>query len=266
MDNRDLDKMIQDKLGDYRETPDPRVWDRVRASLDQKKKKGRLIPLWLRLGGAAAVILAGLFWLVPREALSPDTPAVSRSTPQTEAPVRSKPVTPPSAEESLPEGTGTKLAGEDPSRGETMSPGIPGGEDSRVSESRKTDIPAREIHSRPFRAKDQLAASDSEDRSRGATLQKTEGDGGRSPSGALVTALKKTDAVADSEKYPVEKDPSPPEKKEAAPTSQELPKKSIFEALEPQEAVRCSGPRWITMQMCCGSDSQTQIIASLPPH
>ncbi|MEJ2162371.1 MAG: hypothetical protein P8X60_03375, partial [Robiginitalea sp.] len=60
-----MDKLFQEHLGDYREHPDPLVWNRIRSGLDQKKKKSRLIPIWWRWGAAAAVLLGTLFLTTP---------------------------------------------------------------------------------------------------------------------------------------------------------------------------------------------------------
>jgi hypothetical protein len=57
-----IDQAFRDRLKDYQETPDERVWESISASLDKKKSKKRVIPIWWRLGGMAAA-LALLFYL-----------------------------------------------------------------------------------------------------------------------------------------------------------------------------------------------------------
>ncbi len=76
MDNKELEKLFQEKLGDHGETPDPRVWDRIRSSLDEKKPK-RVIPIWWRLGAAAAVLIGVLFLVNPWGETDTDAPAVT---------------------------------------------------------------------------------------------------------------------------------------------------------------------------------------------
>lgn len=66
MDNKELEKLYQEKLGDHGETPDPKVWDRIRSSLDEKKPK-RVIPIWWRIGAAAAALAGVLFLVNPWE-------------------------------------------------------------------------------------------------------------------------------------------------------------------------------------------------------
>ena len=65
MNKKNLDKLFQEKLKDYRETPDERVWQSIQNSLDEKKKSRRVIPIWWKLGGAAAVLLIALFLINP---------------------------------------------------------------------------------------------------------------------------------------------------------------------------------------------------------
>ena len=85
-----MEKIVQDQLGDYRENPDPRVWDRIRSSLEDRKKPRRVIPIWLRWGAAAAILVAGLFWWTQEAETGPELPSVTRSVPagkpQTEKP------------------------------------------------------------------------------------------------------------------------------------------------------------------------------------
>ena len=76
MDNKELDKLFQEHLGDYREHPDPQVWDRIRSDLDQKKKKSRVVPLWWRWGAAAAVLLFALFLIAPWNTTQTELPGV----------------------------------------------------------------------------------------------------------------------------------------------------------------------------------------------
>ena len=65
MNKKNLDKLFQEKLKDYRESPDERVWQSIQNSLDQKKKSRRVIPIWWKLGGAAAVLLIALLLINP---------------------------------------------------------------------------------------------------------------------------------------------------------------------------------------------------------
>lgn len=78
MDNKELEKLFREELEDHRETPDPKVWNRIRSSLD-KKKRTRVLPLWWRWGAAAAVLAGMLFLINPWENSEMQTPSVTES-------------------------------------------------------------------------------------------------------------------------------------------------------------------------------------------
>ncbi|MCM4167928.1 hypothetical protein KCTC52924_01252 [Arenibacter antarcticus] len=63
MNEDKIDKLFQEKLTDFQELPDKDVWRSIEASLDKKHRSRRVIPLWWKLGGVAAV-LAILFFAV----------------------------------------------------------------------------------------------------------------------------------------------------------------------------------------------------------
>ncbi len=55
-EKKNIDRLYQEKFKDYEVSPDPSVWKNIEGRL-MKKKKRRIIPLWLRIGGAAAILL-----------------------------------------------------------------------------------------------------------------------------------------------------------------------------------------------------------------
>lgn len=62
MSKKNLDKLFQEKFKDFGEVPDEKVWGTIEASLNKKKRK-RVIPIWWKLGGVAAVLaLALILW------------------------------------------------------------------------------------------------------------------------------------------------------------------------------------------------------------
>ena len=65
MNKNNLDKLFQEKLKDFREVPDERVWESVEQSLDQRRKSKRVIPIWWKLGGVAAVLAIALLVINP---------------------------------------------------------------------------------------------------------------------------------------------------------------------------------------------------------
>ncbi|WP_298485263.1 hypothetical protein [uncultured Maribacter sp.] len=60
-----LDKLFQEKFKGFQELPDEKVWQSIEASLNEKEKKRRAIPLWWKLGGVAAIIALGFFLMNP---------------------------------------------------------------------------------------------------------------------------------------------------------------------------------------------------------
>lgn len=65
MSKENLDKLFQDKFKDFGDMPDEKVWQRLNASLDQKKKDRFLIPIWWKLGGIAAALALLFFAIKP---------------------------------------------------------------------------------------------------------------------------------------------------------------------------------------------------------
>jgi len=65
MKKNNIDHVFKDRLKDYQETPEERVWESISASLDQKKSKRRVLPLWWKLGGIAAALALLLYLFLP---------------------------------------------------------------------------------------------------------------------------------------------------------------------------------------------------------
>ena len=64
MQKKKLDELFQDKLSDFKPTPDNKVWRAIDATLEKKRKK-RIIPIWWKLGSIAAVLVFGLLLFNP---------------------------------------------------------------------------------------------------------------------------------------------------------------------------------------------------------
>lgn len=74
MGKKNLDKLFQEKLSGFSEAPDEKVWQSINASLDKKKKSRKIIPLWWKFAGVAAVLAIGIFIVNPfKEAASIDS-------------------------------------------------------------------------------------------------------------------------------------------------------------------------------------------------
>ncbi|NND15701.1 MAG: outer membrane beta-barrel protein [Eudoraea sp.] len=66
MEKENVDNLFRDTLDDFAQAPDPKVWDKIQASLDRKaQRKRRVIPLWWQLGGAAAALALILILSLP---------------------------------------------------------------------------------------------------------------------------------------------------------------------------------------------------------
>ncbi|MEM6894933.1 MAG: hypothetical protein AAF554_14660 [Bacteroidota bacterium] len=62
MGKKNLEQLYRDSFKDYSEVPDAMVWQNIEATLDNRKEKKRVIPIWWRLGGVAA-LLAIMFYV-----------------------------------------------------------------------------------------------------------------------------------------------------------------------------------------------------------
>ncbi|MFK7813285.1 MAG: hypothetical protein AB8B59_12395 [Maribacter sp.] len=77
MGKKNLDKLFHEKLRDFSEVPDDKVWQSIETSLDKKKKSRRAIPIWWKLGGVAAVLLIAITLINPFEDAASGTPIVT---------------------------------------------------------------------------------------------------------------------------------------------------------------------------------------------
>ncbi len=93
MNKKDIDKLFQDKLGDFHEIPDEKVWKSIEQSLDQRKKSRRIIPIWWKLGGVAALLMLALLVWNPfssPEPVSPTITDIEKTMPENPSPKKGK--------------------------------------------------------------------------------------------------------------------------------------------------------------------------------
>ena len=55
-EKKHIDRLFQENFKDFEVTPRDNVWEAIEASLKKKKKKQRIIPIWWRFAGVAALL------------------------------------------------------------------------------------------------------------------------------------------------------------------------------------------------------------------
>nr|BFF39416.1 hypothetical protein BACY1_12210 [Tenacibaculum mesophilum] len=61
MEEKNIDRLFQEKLKDLEVTPNENVWNAIEEKL-QKKKKQRVFPIWWFSGGVAAMLVLGFLF------------------------------------------------------------------------------------------------------------------------------------------------------------------------------------------------------------
>lgn len=56
-EKKHIDRLFQERFKDFEAQPDSTVWDNIEAKLNEKKKKRRVIPIWWRYAGVAALLV-----------------------------------------------------------------------------------------------------------------------------------------------------------------------------------------------------------------
>lgn len=77
MGKKKLDKLFQEKFENFSEMPEEKVWQSIETSLDQKNKSRKIIPLWWKLGGVAALLAVAIIVINPFEKDFNEAPAVT---------------------------------------------------------------------------------------------------------------------------------------------------------------------------------------------
>lgn len=77
MNQNNLDKLFRDKLADYREIPDEKVWHSIEASLEKKKPSRHILPIWWKAAGIAAVLAILFFAIDPFATPVPGNPTIT---------------------------------------------------------------------------------------------------------------------------------------------------------------------------------------------
>lgn len=56
-EKKNIDRLFREKFTDFEVNPPDFIWQNIETELLQKKKKRRVLPLWLRMSGVAAILL-----------------------------------------------------------------------------------------------------------------------------------------------------------------------------------------------------------------
>ncbi|WP_418264426.1 hypothetical protein [Flavobacterium faecale] len=84
-ENKNIDRLFQERLKDFEASPDEKVWQNIAASLNKDKKKRRILPLWLQYSGIASALILGFFAiksLDKKEGVGLENPVVNKSIPK----------------------------------------------------------------------------------------------------------------------------------------------------------------------------------------
>ncbi|MEL6916106.1 MAG: hypothetical protein AAFO99_00110 [Bacteroidota bacterium] len=65
MSKKKIDDLFHEKLKGFDEVPDEKVWKAIETSLDQRKKSRKVIPIWWKLGGVAALLTIVFYVINP---------------------------------------------------------------------------------------------------------------------------------------------------------------------------------------------------------
>ena len=93
-EKKNIDRLFREKFKDFEVAPPDYVWENIRETLQEKNKR-RVVPLWIRLSGVAAILVAGFLFVTSylEEAGIDSNPVVIENTavegqnPQQQAPV-----------------------------------------------------------------------------------------------------------------------------------------------------------------------------------
>ena len=55
-EKKNIDNIFNEGFKDFEATPSPRVWENIQAELKKDKKERKVIPLWIKLSGVAALL------------------------------------------------------------------------------------------------------------------------------------------------------------------------------------------------------------------
>ncbi|WP_343486956.1 outer membrane beta-barrel protein [Allomuricauda sp. d1] len=82
MGKKDIEELFKERFKDFQQQPDDGVWQSIEASLDKKKQKKRIAPIWWQLGGVAALLAVLLYVVNPFDTPSAQEDAATTTVEQ----------------------------------------------------------------------------------------------------------------------------------------------------------------------------------------
>lgn len=245
MDTNDSDNIFREKLGNFAAEPDPHVWDRIRHSLDKKQRK-RLVPLWLPLGAAVAVVLLALWFTGPSSEQGPEGfPVTDTETAPANRQADESPASEADSETGISPETGTGLAESETNQTPPAS-GTPASEPGSPTRLQTSGALADSKQ-----ARDRSDATEDEGARAKGQLQKALKEAGTTDPAIAVSqrADSPVEKARDADQSQVPREGITPGSYKSSPASQavtantepavedpETGKKSIYEVLEQLEA------------------------------
>ena len=56
-DKKNIDRLFTERFKDFEATPSPEVWDRIKEKLKEEEDDRKLIPIWWKWAGVAALLV-----------------------------------------------------------------------------------------------------------------------------------------------------------------------------------------------------------------
>ena len=96
-EKKNIDRLFREKFKDFEVAPPDYVWENIKESLQEKQKR-RVVPLWIRLSGVAAILVVGMLFVTPylNEADTNNDPIVIENATEAQNPQEQAPVATPS--------------------------------------------------------------------------------------------------------------------------------------------------------------------------
>ncbi|HJS01557.1 MAG TPA: hypothetical protein VJ780_11550, partial [Flavobacterium sp.] len=66
-ENKNIERLFQEKFKDFEVLPPEDSWNIIASRIENKKKKKRVIPFWLKASGIAATLFLGLLLILNYE-------------------------------------------------------------------------------------------------------------------------------------------------------------------------------------------------------